>query len=112
MSTYATTADEFVVRIKPYQEEISIIISDALAKGIIFSDDAQILRQMFGLNNGVFLGKNQIRASLHYTDAQMDKRLLKIWNKLAVYPKIASLRSCLVNLLRSMPDCVRFAVKS
>lgn len=112
MSTYAATADEFLTRIKPYQEQISTILSDALDKQIIPSEDAQILRQMFGLDNGVFLGKTQIRNALKYTDAMMDKRLLKIWNKLVVYPNIAGLRSCLINLLRSMPDCVRFAVKS
>jgi hypothetical protein len=111
MSNYATTADEFITRIKPYQEQVSIIISDASAKQLLLPEDIEILKKLYGLDGNVFYGKTQIRTSLKCTDALMDKRLAKIWSKLAGYQDCVKLRSCLNNLLRCMPDSVRYAVK-
>lgn len=112
MSTYATTADEFVSRIEAYQKKLRAIIGIATEKQILPEDDASILRQLYGLENNRFVGSTDIRRALGYTDAMMQKRVTKIWAKLSEFEDTPNLRICLNNLLRSMPDCVRFAVKS
>jgi len=104
-------ASNFFESISTYQVKIRRILDQANERQLLSEGENQTFFDLYGLEGNRFKSLNELRREQGLTTSGIQKKVNDTWKKLSCFPETEKMRRCLSNLLRSMPDSVRWQPK-
>lgn len=111
MEDNSMKTSDFFENISAYQAKIRRILDQANEHHLLSERESEIFFNLYGLKGNRFKSLNELRREQGLTTSGIQKKVNDIWKKLSCFPETENMRRCLSNLLRSMPDSVRYQPK-